>query len=152
MNTFHQVTHNQPLVSAFAAWASAQVIKVILFSVLERRFSWRKLMQTGGLPSAHSAFVVGLALGVGFKDGFAATTFAIATVLALVVMYDALSIRREAGKHADILNDMLLLSFIQDAFKEREALRELLGHTPLEVFAGALIGIGASIIVNGQFV
>jgi uncharacterized protein len=132
---------NTPLLSALCAWALAQTIKMVLFSVLERRFYWKKLIDTGGLPSAHSAFVTGLASGVGSRDGLTSSTFAIAAVFALVVMYDAVSLRREAGKHADILNELLLLSFIQDAFKEREALKELLGHTPLEVLAGAALGI-----------
>jgi acid phosphatase family membrane protein YuiD len=140
---------NRPLISALTAWFVAQLLKMLLFSVLERKISWRRLIDTGGLPSAHSAFVVGLAVGVGIHDGFRSTTFAIALVFSLIVMYDALSLRREAGKHADILNELLLLSTIRDAFKEREALKELLGHTPLEVAAGALIGICSAIVVHG---
>ena len=84
-------------------------------------------------------------------DGFGSTVFAIAIVFALVVMYDALSLRREAGKHADILNELLLLSTIREAFKEREALKELLGHTPLEVFAGAVLGTGTALLVALHF-
>lgn len=139
---------NTPLLSALTAWAVAQTLKMVLFSVLERRFYWKKLIDTGGLPSAHSAFVTGLASGVGAKDGFTSSTFAIACVFALIVMYDAMSLRREAGKHADVLNDLLLLSFIQDAFKEREALKELLGHTPLEVLAGAALGIVTGMLMR----
>jgi hypothetical protein len=74
------------------------------------------------------------------------TTFAIAAVFALIVMYDAMSLRREAGKHADLLNELLLLATIREAFKEREALKELLGHTPLEVVAGAAIGIATGLL------
>src|SRR5437868_9454825 len=106
----HALLANPPLVSAVVAWFLAQALKMILFSVLERKISWRRLIDTGGLPSAHSAFVVGLAGGVGIHDGLQSTTFAMALVFALVVMYDALSLRREAGKHADILNELLLLS------------------------------------------
>ena len=83
--------------------------------------NWRRLIETGGLPSSHSAFVCGLASGVGVADGLGSSTFAIAAVFASVVMYDALSLRREAGKHADVLNELLLISVIKDAFKEREA-------------------------------
>jgi uncharacterized protein len=132
---------NRPLVSAVAAWVIAQTLKMVLFAVLERQLNWRRLIDTGGLPSAHSAFVTGLATGVALTDGLSSTPFAIAAVFALIVMYDAMSLRREAGKHADILNELLLLSFIQEAFREREALKELLGHTPLEVLAGAVLGI-----------
>jgi len=80
-------------------------------------------------------------------SGLHSSEFAVAAVFALVVMYDAMSLRREAGKHADILNELLLLSIIQDAFKEREALKELLGHTPLEVVCGAALGITIGLIV-----
>ena len=130
------------------AWAAAQTLKLILFSILERRFYWRRLIDTGGLPSAHSAFVTGLAAGVAIQDGVASSVFAMAAVFAAVVMYDAMSLRREAGKHADLLNELLLLSFIRDAFKEREALKELIGHTPLEVIAGAALGITTALIVQ----
>ncbi|MFN3653499.1 MAG: divergent PAP2 family protein [Armatimonadota bacterium] len=139
---------NQPLISALVAWATAQILKMILFSVLERRFYWRRLIDTGGLPSAHSAFVAGLATAVGLADGLNSSTFAIAAVFASVVMYDAVSLRREAGKHADVLNELLLLSIIQEAFKEREALKELLGHTPLEVLAGAALGITIGVLLR----
>lgn len=139
---------NRPLLCAVTAWAMAQVLKVVLFYILERRINWRRLIDTGGLPSAHTAFVTGLASGVGFSDGWASSTFAIAAVFASVVMYDAMSLRREAGKHADILNELLLLSVIQDAFKEREALKELLGHTPVEVLAGAALGITTGVVMH----
>jgi acid phosphatase family membrane protein YuiD len=146
------LTSNRPLVSAFVAWAMAQALKMILFSVLERRISWRRLIDTGGLPSAHSALVVGLAAAVGLNEGFGSTAFAMAAVFASIVMYDALSLRREAGKHADILNELLLLSTIREAFKEREALKELLGHTPLEVLAGAALGIATSVGIHNYLV
>jgi acid phosphatase family membrane protein YuiD len=139
---------NRPLVSAVVAWAVAQTLKLVLFVILERQFNWRRLIDTGGLPSAHSAFVTGLASGVAVRDGVHSTLFAIAAVFALVVMYDAVSLRREAGKHADLLNEILLLSVIQDAFKEREALKELLGHTPLEVAAGAALGIATGLLLR----
>jgi uncharacterized protein len=146
----HLLLSNRPLISAVSAWAIAQVLKLILFAILERRIYWRRLIDTGGLPSSHSAFVCGLASGVGTVDGIGSSTFAIAAVFASVVMYDAMSLRREAGKHADVLNELLLISVIKDAFKEREALKELLGHTPLEVIAGAALGIATGIIVNLQ--
>lgn len=138
---------NRPLASAIIAWALAQFLKMVLFAILERQINWRRLIDTGGLPSAHSAFVTGLASGVGVASGLHSSEFAIAAVFALVVMYDAMSLRREAGKHADILNELLLLSIIQEAFKEREALKELLGHTPLEVVCGAALGITIGLLV-----
>lgn len=130
------------------AWATAQVLKLILFSILERRLYWRRLIDTGGLPSAHSAFVMGLATAVAIHDGVDSSVFAVSAVFAAVVMYDAVSLRREAGKHADLLNELLLLSFIRDAFKEREALKELIGHTPLEVLAGAALGMATAFLLQ----
>lgn len=139
---------NRPLISGLVAWAIAQTLKMVIFSILERRFYWRRLIETGGLPSSHSAFVTGLASGVAIHDGLGSTTFAIACVFACIVMYDAVSLRREAGKHADILNELLLLAIIRDSFAEREALKELLGHTPLEVFAGATLGIVTGLLMQ----
>ena len=130
------------------AWAIAQTSKMVIVALLERRLNWRRLIDTGGLPSAHSAFVCGLASGVFFAAGARSSEFAIAAVFALVVMYDALSLRREAGKHADLLNELLLLSIIQEAFKEREALKELLGHTPLEVLCGAALGLATGYLLQ----
>lgn len=145
-----QLTSNRPLFAAMCAWATAQALKMILFSILERKISWQRLIDTGGLPSAHSALVTGLTVGVGIREGFNSTLFAMSLVFALIVMYDALSLRREAGKHADILNELLLLSTIREAFKEREALKELLGHTPLEVLAGAALGAGTALLVSSH--
>ncbi len=140
---------NRPLISALTAWAIAQASKLVIFAILERRLNWKKLIDTGGLPSAHSAFVTGLASAVYFSEGAGSGLFAIAAVFAAIVMYDAVSLRREAGKHADILNELLLLSFIRDAFREREALKELLGHTPLEVLCGAVLGIATGYFMRG---
>jgi len=144
----HDLFTNLPLKSAVIAWASAQILKMILFAILERQINWRRLIDTGGLPSAHSAFVVGLACGVARVEGLHSSLFAVAAVFASVVMYDALSLRREAGKHADILNELLLLSFIQEATKERDALKALLGHTPTEVLAGAGLGVIVGLLIH----
>jgi len=146
--SFEAFLGNRPLLSAGAGWLTAQILKVVIFSLLERRWNWRKLLDTGGLPSAHSALVVGLCVGVGFTDGFGSTVFALSLVFALVVMYDAMNLRAEAGKHADLLNELLLLSVIRDAYREREKLKELLGHTPMEVMAGAFIGVVMAVVVN----
>jgi acid phosphatase family membrane protein YuiD len=150
-SSFEALASNRPLLSAGAAWFTAQVLKLIIFSVLERRLHWRKLLETGGLPSAHSALVVGLCIGVALTEGFHSTMFAVTAVFALIVMYDAMNLRAEAGKHADLLNELLLLSVIKDAYREREKLKELLGHTPFEVAAGAIIGVMTAVVVNVQY-
>jgi len=144
----HALFANRPLMSAFSAWFVAQVLKTLIFAYLEKQVNWRRMVETGGLPSAHSALVVGLAVGVGLHDGWNSTLFAICLIYSLVVMYDAIGIRREAGKHADLLNELLMITVIKDLYKQREKLRELLGHTPLEVFAGALLGTLTALVVN----
>ena len=146
----HAVLANRPLMSAFAAWFVAQVLKTLIWAYLEKQVNWRRMVETGGLPSAHSALVVGLAIGVGLHEGWSSTLFAICFVYSLVVMYDAIGIRREAGKHADLLNELLMISVIKDVYKQREKLRDLLGHTPIEVFAGALIGVMMALFVNSR--
>jgi uncharacterized protein len=144
----HALFANRPLMSAALAWLIAQLLKTLIFAYLEKQVNWRRMVETGGLPSAHSALVVGLAAGVGLHDGCNSTLFAICLVYSLVVMYDAIGIRREAGKHADLLNELLMISVIKDLYKQREKLKELLGHTPVEVFAGALLGILTALVVN----
>jgi uncharacterized protein len=139
---------NRPLMSALAAWLVAQVLKTLVFAILEKQVNWRKMVETGGLPSAHSALVVGLTTGIGLNDGWHTTAFAIALVFSMIVMYDAIGIRQEAGKHADLLNQLLVIAVIRDSYQQREKLKELLGHTPLEVFAGVLIGVMMALFVN----
>src|SRR5205809_8130675 len=148
LHFLHEFLANRPLMSAFSAWLVAQLLKTLIFAYLEKQVNWRRMVETGGLPSAHSALVVGLAAGVGLNDGWQSTAFAICLVYALVVMYDAIGIRREAGKHADLLNELLMITVIKDLYKQREKLKELLGHTPVEVFAGALLGILTALVVN----
>jgi acid phosphatase family membrane protein YuiD len=143
-----QLVANRALMCAISAWFVAQVLKTVVFAVLERRVNWRKLVDTGGLPSAHSALVVGLTAGIGLNDGWHTTAFAISLVFALVVMYDAIGIRQEAGKHADLLNELLRIAVIRDVYQQQQELKELLGHTPLEVFAGALIGVMMALFVS----
>lgn len=128
----------------------AQIIKVIVVFVSERRVAWDMLSSTGGMPSSHSAGVVACATSVGFIDGWSSTTFAIASALALVVMYDATGIRRAAGVHAEYLNQLaeeFSHIFKQDG-KEHKALKTLLGHTYLQVFFGCLQGVAVAYITH----
>ncbi|SMD58200.1 Divergent PAP2 family protein [Acinetobacter baumannii] len=104
-------------------------------------WEWERLMETGGMPSSHSATVVALAVGIGMSEGWGSTLFDVAVVLASIVMYDATGIRRAAGMHAARLNDLFeeLRTVIQRG-PEQEPLKELLGHTYLEVVVGAILG------------
>jgi acid phosphatase family membrane protein YuiD len=134
------------LLPPLVAWAVAQVSKVIIASTRARRLNLRVLADPGGMPSSHSAIVMGLTTAIGKHDGWTNAPFAIALIFSFVVMYDAAGVRRAAGKQAAVLNRL-----VQDLMKMRGVqeteLRELLGHTPVEVLVGAVLGIAAGLIL-----
>lgn len=123
------------------SWAVAQVLKVIVVLIQKRKLDWRYVVSSGGMPSSHSAFVCACASATGQLYGFSSPLFAITTVLAMVVMYDASNVRRAAGEQAKILNYMMDHWMEMPPALFGKELKELLGHTPIQVFAGALLGI-----------
>ena len=131
---------NQVLAAAFITWALAQIIKLPLEYLLHRNWDWGLLLSTGGMPSSHSALVTALSVAVGLQEGFTSPLFAISWVLAMIVIYDAIGIRRHAGDHARVLNLMIDELFTGHPLAEKE-LKEVLGHTPREVIAGVALGI-----------
>jgi acid phosphatase family membrane protein YuiD len=131
---------NQPLVAALVANAVAQFLKVLLGYIKNRRWDWILLLRAGGMPSSHSALVAGVTHSLGLTQGFGSPFFALAFVLAVVVIYDATGIRRQAGKHAHIINKMITDLASGHPLKQ-EQLREVLGHTPMEALAGTILGI-----------
>jgi uncharacterized protein len=133
--------HNPYFVAPLIAWAIAQMGKVIVDSVLAHRVSVRRLATAGGMPSSHSALVVCLTTVIGRLQGVQSPLFALSVIFTAVVMYDATGVRRAAGQQAMILNRLLDDLFIAHQGIRQERLRELLGHTPIEVIAGALLGI-----------
>jgi uncharacterized protein len=128
------------LLPAILAWAIAQILKVGVVSVRKRHLDLRVLAETGGMPSSHSAIVAALATSVGRLNGVTSDTFAIALIFSIVVMYDAQGVRRAAGLQAAILNRLVDDLMAQRGIQETR-LRELLGHTPVEVLVGAALGI-----------
>ena len=136
---------NRVLVISLAAWALAQTLKVILYVSHERRINLRYLASSGGMPSSHSALVTALAAGVGITSGLRSDLFAVAAIFAAVVMYDAAGVRQSVSIQARILNRMLDEIFVEHAFNEKR-LRELIGHTPFEVFVGALLGLVLAVL------
>jgi hypothetical protein len=141
MDTFNLILTNQPLVAGFLAWFIAQLIKMILaLKHGMNRDAFKRLWASGGFPSSHSAAVTALAAACGIKFGFDSAYFAIAAVFALVIIYDAFTLRQEAGKHAEILNRVMEDFYRYKRF-EAKHLKELLGHTRFEVFFGFLLGI-----------
>jgi uncharacterized protein len=141
INDVSQILDNQILLVAIAACLIAQVLKLIIDLIQNGKTSVKVLTTTGGMPSAHSALVTSLATGVGQKLGWASAEFAIATIFAIVVMYDAAGVRQAAGKQARILNQMIDELFSDDHKFNEEKLKELLGHTPVQVIAGSILGV-----------
>lgn len=149
MHSFSEVGRNNIFWTSILAWAIAQTIKVILGVIKTKKFDFRWFVGTGGMPSAHSAGVVCLATTIGLRMGFDSALFAVTTIFTLITMFDAQGVRRAAGRQAEILNQMLDDIYFEHRVRE-ERLKELLGHTPLEVFVGAIIGALLAIIFNLQ--
>jgi acid phosphatase family membrane protein YuiD len=147
MDYLTQFLHNKIIIVAILSWAIAQVIKIVTDIIETKKFDLELVFSTGGMPSSHSSFVVSAALSVGFAEGFGSTVFAVSLVLAIVVMYDAAGVRRQAGKQAAALNKIIE----SIGFKIDERFKELLGHTPVEVAAGALLGTVVAVVANCLF-
>lgn len=137
---------NRALIAALISWAIAQIIKVFVDYYYKRHWNWSLLLMAGGMPSSHSALVAGLAHAIGLYWGFGSPLFALSFVIAMVVIYDATGIRRQAGKHAEIINKMITDLASGHPLKE-ELLREVLGHTPLEALLGTILGVVTAQIV-----
>jgi uncharacterized protein len=144
INNISQILDNRILLVAVAACLIAQVLKLIIDTIQNGKVSAKVLTTTGGMPSAHSALVTALAAGVGENLGWKSAEFAIATIFAIVVMYDAAGVRQAAGKQARILNQMMDELFSDDHKFNEEKLKELLGHTPVQVIAGSILGVAIS--------
>ncbi|PLS68998.1 MAG: acid phosphatase [Cyanobacteria bacterium M5B4] len=129
---------NKVLIIALSASLVAQLLKVIIETIRFKKFKFQVFFETGGMPSSHSALVSALATGVGLTQGWDSSLFAIACVFAVIVMYDATGIRRAAGQQAQVLNQIVVEVF-EDAAPD--PLKELLGHTPVQVLVGAIVGI-----------
>ena len=142
---------NLILVLSAAAWAIAQVLKVVVVLIQKRRLDFRQILSSGGMPSSHSAFVCACASTTGSLYGWSSALFALSAVLAIVVMYDAANVRKAAGEQAKILNYMMehWMEMKPELFGKE--LKELLGHTPFQVFAGAVLGIAVGLIGSGIF-
>ena len=138
--------HNTLLVNAILSWAVAQILKTIIYAVANRKLELERLFGDGGMPSGHSATVTALAVTAGLEYGLDSAIFAVASMFAIVVMHDAMGVRREAGLHAKALNE--LLDWVQSDRSADDKLKELLGHTPLQVLSGAALGLVMALILS----
>src|SRR5258707_11217410 len=139
---------NRILWAAFLAWGAAQVSKTVYELIRQRKLLVSRLVSSGGMPSSHSALVTGLATAAGRVMGVNSASFAITVVLASIVMYDAAGVRRAVSIQARIINQMIDEAFQGKPFAEKR-LRELIGHTPIQVLVGGLLGVGVAFILTG---
>lgn len=144
---FSDIARNHILMVTLFAWFIAQTIKVALGVLRTKHFDFRWFIGTGGMPSAHAAGSSALAVVVGMDYGFSTPLFALAAVFAIVTMFDAQGVRRSSGKQAQLLNKILDDIYWKGKIQE-DRLKELLGHTPVEVFMGSIIGILLALILN----
>lgn len=152
MNIWEQIISNQVLVSAALAWLVAQVLKTIIDFKVYKTFNPERLVGSGGMPSSHSSTVCALTTSAFMKYGAGSFEFAICFILAMIVMYDAMGVRLETGKQAVVLNALLR----ENPFEWKgdildEKLKEFVGHTPLQVFAGAILGIVMALVIGVNF-
>ena len=135
---------NHVLISTVIAWALAQIVKPPLYYFLNRKWSWGPLFSPGGMPSSHSALMVSVTVASGLHEGFDTPIFALACAITMVVLYDAAGVRRQAGIHAQKIN-VVINELLQGHPISEKQLREVLGHTPLEVAGGVIWGIIVSV-------
>lgn len=138
---------NRILIVSAVAWAVAQIGKTFYELIRQRKLNLHSLVSSGGMPSSHSALVTGLATAAGRITGIDSAAFAITVVLAAIVMYDAAGVRRAVSIQARILNTMIDEAFQGHPIAEKR-LRELIGHTPVQVFVGGLLGIGIALLMT----
>lgn len=134
------------IVVPFCVWFFIQLFKLITEIIKTKKFNFKKIMQAGGMPSSHTAVVVSLTTMVGKSEGITSPIFGVALIFAFIVMYDAAGVRRAAGKQAELLNKIVNTPGLSGV-EVSEKLVEVLGHTPVQVFVGALIGIIVGLIV-----
>ena len=146
-HSFVSLFRNPCFWSAFFSWTVAQCIKMLCAFLKTRRLDFGYMVSTGGMPSAHSALVAGLATQVGLQIGFGSPEFALALAFALVTMFDASTVRHAAGQQARLLNEIVDELFREHRLSELK-LKELLGHTRLEVFLGAVVGVLTALLVS----
>ncbi len=140
MQIFNEIIYNKFIYIPFLLWFAIQVFKVVFDLVKNKKLDVKRIVGAGGMPSSHSAIVCTISVLVGKEYGFDSAIFALATIFAFIVMYDATGVRRAAGKQARILNKILETPGLT-TLEVQEKLIEALGHTPIQVFVGAAIGI-----------
>lgn len=149
MQFFQDLFANKVFMSAALGWLVAQVLKTLIHTVFTKEFDPERLVGSGGMPSSHSSTVVALATAAYFEFGTSSYEFAIAAILAIIVMYDARGVRREAGRQAVLLNDIIKIfeDMGRSEISAHDKLKEFIGHTPLQVLMGAILGLLIAVLM-----
>ncbi|MFH1782515.1 MAG: divergent PAP2 family protein [Candidatus Omnitrophota bacterium] len=147
MEFFVSLGQNKVFLATLLAWLMAQSVKVAIGVIQEKRFNFKWFVGTGGMPSSHAATVSALATSTGLTFGFSSPFFAIAFFFAFIIMFDAQGVRRQSGHQAEALNKIIEDIYLQKGIKQ-ERLMEFLGHTPIQVFIGAAIGVVIALICH----
>lgn len=137
---------NQILICCLTAWFVAQALKIPTYYLVEKKLDWMRFFGSGGMPSSHTAFVVSLTIMIGATQGFDTAIFALSFTLSAIVMYDATGVRRETGKQAVVINEIVEKLFVNGEPITDEELKELVGHTKVEVLGGFLVGLLTAVI------
>lgn len=149
MNWFQELLSNPFLLIGLSSWFWAQLIKTIIHAIVTKSIDFTRLIGDGGMPSGHSATVCAVATSAGILYGLGSFPFAISVIVAIIVMHDAMGVRLETGKQAKLLNEFMdLFAKLEQPLSDQEKLKELVGHTPLQVCMGALLGIATGILCN----
>jgi len=142
---FDQVFQNKVLIAVTAAWILAQILKIPTEYLRSRRWMWAMLFAAGGMPSSHSALMVAGALAIGLYHGFDNPLFGLAVAITMIVVHDAAGVRRQAGMHAERIN-LLFEELLKGHLWNENDLKEVIGHTPLEVAGGIILGFIVAIV------
>lgn len=142
---------NEILITAIFGWLSAQIIKFFLVLLEDKRINFERLIGAGGMPSSHTSFMVSMTTAVALSEGISSPLFAVSVVLSFIVMYDASGVRRAAGEQAALLNKLVENLGHEKLEVTGKRLKELLGHSPLEVIAGAALGIAVAFVIHFIF-
>ena len=146
MHNIIGILENRVLWCAVAAWFVAQALKIPTYWLVEKKLDWGRFFGSGGMPSSHSAFVMALAIMVGATEGFDSAAFAITVVLAAIVMYDASGVRHETGIQGQVLNEIIRKVFVDGEPITDVELKELVGHTKVEVAGGFIVGVLTALV------
>ena len=146
MNLMVALFTNVPLVIGGTAFILSQVLKIFIYYYKDKKWDLTHFFEAAGMPSTHSAMSAAMTLSIGVKNGFESTFFAIAVVFTIIVMYDAMGVRFAAGQQAAVLNK-IIEDIYAEKVSEKEKMKELIGHTPIEVFAGGSLGLIVAVLM-----